>query len=123
MQELLERVTYLEIILQHKVNGIALDVDSLRRMARALDEHEQSKIRAANPLRDDEDPIEDEVCTIDPIEDTTTRKFIACPVWVLLTSQTTLASFRTGTSPCVSSAISSIIWYTGYLFSQLILAS
>ncbi|BCS25217.1 Zn(II)2Cys6 transcription factor domain-containing protein [Aspergillus puulaauensis] len=69
VQELIERVTYLEKILQHKVNGISLDVDSLRRMARALDEDEHRK-RAAN--QEDEDPIE-EVCTIDPVEDTTTH--------------------------------------------------
>ncbi|KAL4819943.1 fungal-specific transcription factor domain-containing protein [Aspergillus spinulosporus] len=69
VQELLERVMYMERILKHKFEGIDLDLDSLRRMARALDEHEQNN-SSAPP---DEDSIEDEVCTIDPVEDTTTH--------------------------------------------------
>ncbi|KAL6237499.1 hypothetical protein BDW75DRAFT_238286 [Aspergillus navahoensis] len=69
VHELLERVMYMEKILKHKFEGIDLDLDSLRRMARALDEHEQNN-SSAPP---DEDPIEDEVCTIDPVEDTTTH--------------------------------------------------
>lgn len=63
---------YMERILKHKFEGIDLDLNSLRRMARALDEHEQNNSSAAP----DEDSIEDEVCTIDPVEDTTTRKSI-----------------------------------------------
>ncbi|KAL5049310.1 hypothetical protein BDW71DRAFT_217467 [Aspergillus fruticulosus] len=69
VHELLERVMYMEKILKHKFEGIDLDLDSLRRMARALDVHEQNN-SSAPP---DEDPIEDEVCTIDPVEDTTTH--------------------------------------------------
>ncbi|KAL4999487.1 fungal-specific transcription factor domain-containing protein [Aspergillus recurvatus] len=69
VHELLERVMHMEKILKHKFEGIDLDLDSLRRMARALDEHEQNN-SSAPP---DEDPIEDEVCTIDPVEDTTTH--------------------------------------------------
>ncbi|KAL4752243.1 hypothetical protein BDW72DRAFT_192187 [Aspergillus terricola var. indicus] len=69
VQELLERVMYMERILKHKFEAIDLDLDSLRRMARALDEHEQNTSSALP----DEDSIEDEVCTIDPVEDTTTH--------------------------------------------------
>ncbi|KAL4756352.1 transcription factor domain-containing protein [Aspergillus foveolatus] len=69
VHELLERVLYMERILKHKFEGIDLDLDSLRRMARAIDEHEQNN-SSAPP---DEDSIEDEVCTIDPVEDTTTH--------------------------------------------------
>ncbi|KAL4967078.1 transcription factor domain-containing protein [Aspergillus stella-maris] len=71
--ELLERVSYMENILKHKFEGIALDVDSLRRMSRALDQHDQNSDHPATPLPAEEDPIEDEVCTIDPVEDTTTH--------------------------------------------------
>ncbi|RDW92696.1 transcription factor domain-containing protein [Aspergillus mulundensis] len=67
--ELLERVMYMENILKHKFDGIDLDIDSLRRMSRALDEYEQNSTLAPP----DEDPIEEEVCTIDPVEDTTTH--------------------------------------------------
>ncbi|KAL4899896.1 fungal-specific transcription factor domain-containing protein [Aspergillus multicolor] len=67
--ELLERVMYMENILKHKFEGIDLDIDSLRRMSRALDEYEQNSTSAPP----DEDPIEEEVCTIDPVEDTTTH--------------------------------------------------
>jgi hypothetical protein len=67
----------MEKILKHKVEGIDLDLDSLRRMARALDEHEQSIRRPATPVPPDDDPIEEELCTIDPVEDTTTRKMIS----------------------------------------------
>ncbi|KAL3472045.1 fungal-specific transcription factor domain-containing protein [Aspergillus californicus] len=67
VQELLERVMYMEKILTHKVEGISLDIDNLRRIARALEETEQ-EMHAP-----EEDPIEEEVCTIDPVEDTTTH--------------------------------------------------
>ncbi|KIA76007.1 Zn(II)2Cys6 transcription factor [Aspergillus ustus] len=73
VQELLERVTYMERILKHKVAGIDIDLDSLRRMARALDEHERSRERPTTPVPLDDNPIEDEFCTIDPVEDTTTH--------------------------------------------------
>ncbi|KAJ0426832.1 fungal-specific transcription factor domain-containing protein [Aspergillus carlsbadensis] len=75
VQELLERVVYMEKILKHKVEGIDLDLDSLRRMARALDEHERSRQRRrpTTPVAPDDDPIEEEFCTIDPVEDTTTH--------------------------------------------------
>ncbi|KAL2784722.1 hypothetical protein BJX66DRAFT_343758 [Aspergillus keveii] len=75
VQELLERVMYMEKILKHRVEGIDLDMDSLRRMATALDEHERRNRRdLATPVPlDDDDPIEEELCTIDPVEDTTTR--------------------------------------------------
>ncbi|KAL2851192.1 fungal-specific transcription factor domain-containing protein [Aspergillus pseudoustus] len=73
VQELLERVTYMEKILKHKVAGIDIDLDSLRRMARALDEHERSRERPTTPVPPDDSPIEEEFCTIDPVEDTTTH--------------------------------------------------
>ncbi|KAL4794090.1 fungal-specific transcription factor domain-containing protein [Aspergillus venezuelensis] len=73
--ELLERVSYMENILKHKFEGIALDVDSLRRMSRALDQHDQTTDHPATPLPAEEDPIEEEVCTIDPVEDTTTQDY------------------------------------------------
>ncbi|KAL4978819.1 fungal-specific transcription factor domain-containing protein [Aspergillus desertorum] len=69
VHELLERAMHMEKILKHKFEGIDVDLGSLRRMARALDEHEQNN-SSAPP---DEDPIEDEVCTIDPVEETTTH--------------------------------------------------
>ncbi|KAL4805159.1 fungal-specific transcription factor domain-containing protein [Aspergillus unguis] len=69
--ELLERVTYMETILKHKFEGIGLDLDNLRRVARALEEDGQSNpVVLAVP---DDDPIEEENCTIDPVEDTTTH--------------------------------------------------
>ncbi|KAL4937001.1 fungal-specific transcription factor domain-containing protein [Aspergillus oleicola] len=71
--ELLERVACMENILKHKFDGIALDVDSLRRMSRALDQHDQNNGHPTTPLPAEGDPIEDEVCTIDPVEDTTTH--------------------------------------------------
>ncbi|KAL2829422.1 fungal-specific transcription factor domain-containing protein [Aspergillus cavernicola] len=67
VREILERVMYMEKILKHKVDGIDLDLDSLRRMASALDNSRQDTIPP------EEDPIEEEVCTIDPVEDTTTH--------------------------------------------------
>ncbi|KAL4780068.1 fungal-specific transcription factor domain-containing protein [Aspergillus varians] len=73
VRELLERTMYMEKILKYKVEGISLDIDNLRRMARALDDHEQSKNGPASSPLADEDPIEEEVCTIDPVEDTTTH--------------------------------------------------
>lgn len=64
---------YMEKILKHKFDDIALDLDNLRRVSRALEEDQNNN--APSSLPPGEDPIEEEVCTIDPVEGTTTRAY------------------------------------------------
>ena len=74
-RELLKRAMYMERILKHKFEGIALDTSSLCRMAEDTVENGADDDHHANssPREDDDLGIEEEVCTIDPVEDTITR--------------------------------------------------
>ncbi|KAL5332404.1 fungal-specific transcription factor domain-containing protein [Aspergillus crustosus] len=87
VHELLERVMYMETILKHKVKGIVFDLDHLRRTARALaedenqDENEHEQDVPQPSLPPEEDPIEEEVYSIDPVEDTTTHSFQVSNYW------------------------------------------
>lgn len=64
---------YMEKILKSKVKGVVLDTKSLRRMADAIAIEESDD--HIDLCSDDEGDhaIEEEMCTIDPIKDTTTR--------------------------------------------------
>ncbi|RAK99576.1 Zn(II)2Cys6 transcription factor [Aspergillus ibericus CBS 121593] len=71
VQELVDRCRYMEQILKHTVEGIALDTKSLARMANSLTMERPSdspKVPSPAGLA-----IEDESCTIDPVGDTTTH--------------------------------------------------
>ncbi|PYI03199.1 fungal-specific transcription factor [Aspergillus sclerotiicarbonarius CBS 121057] len=71
VQELVDRCRYMEQILEHTVEGIALDTKSLARMASSLaTERASDSPRVPSPASL---AIEDEACTIDPVGDTTTH--------------------------------------------------
>ena len=73
----MDRCRYMEQILKHTVEGIALDTKSLARMASSLAAGRGSNSPGApSPAGL---AIEDEACTIDPVEDTTTRAFPVPP--------------------------------------------
>jgi hypothetical protein len=70
--ELQERAMYMERILKHAFKGIALDTKSLKQMALSIDETDKE----TQPETDEADlAMEEEECTIDPVEDTVTRTF------------------------------------------------
>jgi hypothetical protein len=66
---------YMERILKHRIDGIALDTKSLHRMAEAIVEEgtDDDHPVGSSPNEEDGLAIEEEVCTIDPVEATTTR--------------------------------------------------
>lgn len=76
IKELLERARYMETILKATIRDIALDTVSLR--GRAEDILTESPVAGESSRRasdDDNDAaLEEEVCTINPVEDTTTRR-------------------------------------------------
>ncbi|KAE8137784.1 fungal-specific transcription factor domain-containing protein [Aspergillus pseudotamarii] len=74
IRELAERSRYMECILKHTVQGISLDTDNLSQMANAL-ASDQERHRELPVEHGDVDglSIDDEACTIDPVEDTTTH--------------------------------------------------
>ncbi|RAQ76622.1 fungal specific transcription factor [Aspergillus flavus] len=74
VRELAERSTYMERILRHTMQGISLDTDTLSQMANALaSNQEHPREPPLEPEEVDGLPIDDEACTIDPVEDTTTH--------------------------------------------------
>ncbi|PYH98147.1 fungal-specific transcription factor [Aspergillus ellipticus CBS 707.79] len=71
VQELKERCRYMEQILKHTVEGIALDTKSLAKMAESLaTPRSEAPAPAPHPVGL---AMEDEGCTIDPVGDTTTH--------------------------------------------------
>lgn len=96
----------MERILRHTMQGISLDTDTLSQMANALaSNQEHPREPPLGPEEVDGLPIDDEACTIDPVEDTTTR---SCPSMtaVLINQanvcQIILGNSHTGTFPCAS---------------------
>ncbi|GMF74478.1 unnamed protein product [Aspergillus oryzae] len=88
------------------MQGISLDTDTLSQMANALaSNQEHPREPPLGPEEVDGLPIDDEACTIDPVEDTTTR---SCPSMtaVLINQanvcQIILGNSHTGTFPCAS---------------------
>jgi hypothetical protein len=79
--KLIERMAYMERILERKLGGISLDTNSLSRLANAVAESEDDEAEHAVASSHEETQlaIEDEVCTIVPVEDTTTRSFFSFP--------------------------------------------
>ncbi|KAB8264696.1 fungal-specific transcription factor domain-containing protein [Aspergillus pseudonomiae] len=74
VRELAERSRYMERILRHTMHGISLDTDNLSQMANALaSTKEHPRERPLEPEEEDGFSIDDEACTIDPVEDTTTH--------------------------------------------------
>ncbi|PKX91094.1 transcription factor domain-containing protein [Aspergillus novofumigatus IBT 16806] len=68
--ELQERAMYMERILKHAFKGISLDTKSLRQMALSIDETDKE----TQPQTDEAElAMEEEECTIDPVEDTVTH--------------------------------------------------
>jgi hypothetical protein len=64
---------YMERILKHAFQGVALDTKSLKQMALSIDETDKEM----QPETDEAElTIEEEECTIDPVEDTVTRAFL-----------------------------------------------
>jgi len=64
---------YMEQILKHKIQGISLDAENLARIAKSIPTQPTS---SNSDIEDTEDlAIEEEVPTIQPVEQTTTRLF------------------------------------------------
>ncbi|RHZ46222.1 transcription factor domain-containing protein [Aspergillus thermomutatus] len=68
--ELQERAMYMERILKHTFKGISLDSKSLRQMAMSIDGTDKETPPEADET---ELAMEEEECTIDPVEDTVTH--------------------------------------------------
>jgi hypothetical protein len=71
-----DRARYMERILKHEIKSISLDTESLRVRAEAIPEEGYRGQGSAGPNGSscEELVIEDETCTIDPVEgDTATR--------------------------------------------------
>jgi hypothetical protein len=73
--ELIERMAYMERILERKLGVVSLDMSNLARLANAVAESEDDEADTASSPDEAQLAIEDEDCTIFPIEDTTTRQF------------------------------------------------
>jgi hypothetical protein len=72
-QELHQRLIYMEKILKSKVEGIALDTQSLRRIAETI-ANEGVPPHGDLTFDDDGDPVtEEESCTLEPVLENTTR--------------------------------------------------
>jgi hypothetical protein len=71
--ELIERMTYMERILERKLGVVSFDTRNLARLANAVDESEDDDADTAPSPDEAQLAIDDEICTIFPIEDTTTR--------------------------------------------------
>ena len=74
-----DRARYMERILKHEIKGISLDTESLRVRAEAIpdEDYRREGSPGATDSSCDELVIEDETCTIDPVEgDTATRVYI-----------------------------------------------
>ncbi|RDW77704.1 hypothetical protein BP6252_05757 [Coleophoma cylindrospora] len=68
-RDLLDRSQYMERILRHKFPSISLETESLRHMAESLDGEDSATVNTGED--EDDFGIDDEICTIDPVEDTT----------------------------------------------------
>ncbi|EED23989.1 fungal specific transcription factor, putative [Talaromyces stipitatus ATCC 10500] len=71
--EMLERMAYMERILKRQLGVASLDTRSLASLANAIAESEDDEVDTASLSDEAQLSIEDEVCTIFPIEDTTTH--------------------------------------------------
>lgn len=82
IEEMQERLMHMERILQHKFKDISLDTKNLAQMARSLPHNLTSKHSPQRnvpdiAVEDSEDlAMEEEKCTIEPVEQTTTRSCI-----------------------------------------------
>jgi hypothetical protein len=115
---------YMERILKQKFEDISLDTSSLRRLAEAIPPvaNDDRPTPSSSPRDEEELVMEQEVCTIDPIEDTITRVYHFLPkkkkkkkmrdkgTKSLTPSQITLASSLIGISRCESNVRSRIEW-------------
>lgn len=72
--EMLERMAYMEQILKRQLGVATLETRTLARLASTVAESEDEEADAAPSPDEAQLSIEDEVCTILPIEDTTTRE-------------------------------------------------
>ena len=70
-----DRAFYMERILKHEIKGISLETESLRGRADAIPEvyHGEDSV-GPNDSPCDELAIEDETCTIDPVEGDTAAR-------------------------------------------------
>ena len=85
-QELLERSSLMEKILSQRVTGIRFDLESLRQAA--ADSGRLSNgcnLSDSGPDEEEDVHIEDEKCTIDPVEDTVTRMVAQRHIRTILT--------------------------------------
>lgn len=74
----------MEQILKHKMQGISLDAENLARIAKSIPTQPGASI---SDIEDAEDlAIEEEVPTIQPVEQTTTRLYHSSHIIQLLTS-------------------------------------
>jgi hypothetical protein len=71
----------MEFIWERKLGGIPLDTSSLSQLANELAELEDDEDDhvTVSPLKEGELEIEDEVCTINPVDDTITRSYHLVP--------------------------------------------
>jgi hypothetical protein len=88
----------MEFILERKLGGVPLDTSSLSQLANELAELEDDEDDhvTVSPLKEGELEIEDEVCTINPVDDTITRSYHLVPfarclwnrlIWVQITRE------------------------------------
>jgi hypothetical protein len=93
----------MERILKHNFEGISLDTNNLSRMAESLtrDRPGLHRLTDLHEQEADDLAIEEEVCTIVPVEDTTTRlsTLLLHTYEILMYKKTILVNFPTGTSP------------------------
>ena len=73
LQELIDRSQYMERILKRTIEGIRLDINSLARMAEALDANGDGACGGSDAKEVEGLLIDDEACTMDPVGDNTTR--------------------------------------------------
>lgn len=94
----------MERILKHTVQGISLDTDNLSQMANALaSNQERHRELPMEPGEVDGLSMDDEACTIDPVEDTTTRSFPSMSALIgynAKVEQIILENSHIGTFPC-----------------------
>jgi hypothetical protein len=71
-----DRALYMERILKHEIEGISLDIESLRIRAESLPEEDHCGEGSGGPNDPscEELAIEDETCTIDPVEGDTAAR-------------------------------------------------
>lgn len=65
----------MERLLRHTMKGIALDTANLRSLAENIPEENSAEEPQWESSGEEDLTLEEEVCTIDPVEDTTTREY------------------------------------------------